>query len=110
MMKRYDPLSPAALSMFKNLIDACKAAQKPLTVCGEMAGSPLEAMALIALGCHGLSLSASNFDAVKLMLRSLHVAPLRAYLHSLLDRPAPSLRPLLLAYAKDHGVDLQNYR
>ena len=36
---------------------ACEAAKVPVSVCGEMAGKPLEALALLALGYRSLSVS-----------------------------------------------------
>src|SRR5205085_6248173 len=47
LAQRYDWLSPAILRFLKRVIDAARAADVPVRVCGEMAGRPLEAMALI---------------------------------------------------------------
>jgi phosphotransferase system enzyme I (PtsP) len=43
---RYDILAPGVLSFIRHLVRQCEAAAVPLSVCGEMAGRPLEAMAL----------------------------------------------------------------
>ena len=43
--ERYDSLSPAGLSFLKSIVDQCNATQTPISLCGEMAGSPLDAMA-----------------------------------------------------------------
>jgi phosphotransferase system enzyme I (PtsP) len=102
--ERYDPLSPAMLTFLKSISDRCQAAGVTLSVCGEMAGRPLEAMALIALGVTSLSVSAPSVGPVKSMIRSLDVGPVRAYLSGLLDRPDRSLRDKLKAFAIDHGV------
>lgn len=107
---RYDTLSPAALAMLRKVVRGCAEAGKPLTLCGEMAGQPLEAMALLGLGYRSLSLSAGSFDAVKLMLRSLRLAPLTAFLESFMDSPERSLRPVLSAFARDHGVQIEQFR
>ena len=47
---RYDPLSPPALRALKRIQEACAETGTPVSVCGEMAGRPLEAFALVALG------------------------------------------------------------
>ena len=47
---RYDTLSPPALSALKRIQEACVETGTPVSVCGEMAGRPLEAFALVALG------------------------------------------------------------
>ncbi|MGN1063756.1 MAG: phosphoenolpyruvate--protein phosphotransferase, partial [Alphaproteobacteria bacterium] len=41
---RYDSLSPAMLKVLKYINDTCQNAGVPCSVCGEMAGKPLEAM------------------------------------------------------------------
>ncbi|MEQ1653305.1 MAG: putative PEP-binding protein, partial [Hyphomicrobium sp.] len=103
---RYDSLSPAFLLMLRELVACCAIAQKPISVCGEMAGRPLEAMALLGLGVRALSFTPASFMQIKRMVRSLHVGTLREYLSSQLLRPDPSLRGKLRAFANDHGVDL----
>ena len=55
----------------------CAAAGRPLSVCGEMAGRPLEAMALLGLGIDSLSMAPSAIGPVKTMLRSLDIGRLR---------------------------------
>lgn len=103
---RYDVLSPPALSFFRDMVERCRGAGVRLAVCGEMASRPLEAMALIGLGIHHLSLTPSEVGPVKAMLRSLDAAALGRYLRGLLDLPDHSLRGRLQAYAQDHGVVL----
>lgn len=107
---RYDPLSPAVLTMLRKIARECTFAKRPLTLCGELAGQPLEAMALLGIGYRSLSLSAGSYDAVKLMLRSLHLGPLTAFLDTLMDSPDRSLRPRLSAFARDRGVYIEHFR
>ena len=47
---RYDWLSPAILRFVKRILVSARAADVPVRVCGEMAGRPLEAMALVEIG------------------------------------------------------------
>lgn len=101
---RYDPLAPSVLKALRQLAEACDAAGVSISVCGEMAGRPLEALALIALGYRTLSMSASGIGPVKTMLRSADVGQVRAYLLSLLDTPHHSLRGSLRSFAVDHGI------
>ena len=77
-----------------------------LSVCGEMASRPLEAMALIGLGVRQLSVTAADLAPVKAMLRSVEVGPLHSYLRTLLEVSDHSLRGRLQAYAQDHQVVL----
>ncbi len=105
---RYDVLSPAALSLLHDLVRHCRAAGVRLSVCGEMASRPLEAMTLVGLGVRELSLAAAEIAPVKAMLRSLDAGALAGYLGTLLDAPDRSLRGRLQAYAQDHAVVLPN--
>jgi phosphotransferase system enzyme I (PtsP) len=108
LVDRYDVLSPPALSFFRDLVERCRAAGVRLSICGEMASRPLEAMALIGLGVRELSLAAAEIAPVKAMLRSLDAGRLATYLGHLLDLPDHSLRGRLQAYARDRGVVLPN--
>ncbi len=67
---RYDPLSPPALRALKAIGDACKESGTPVSVCGELAGRPLEAFALIALGFERLSMPPAGIGPVKRMILS----------------------------------------
>ena len=103
---RYDPLSPAALSLLKWIVDQCDSAGVRCTLCGEMGGSPIEAMALIAIGFRSLSMSPPSIGPVKAMIRQLSVARTQAFLTPLLSSPDHSLREQLRAFAADHGVSV----
>lgn len=103
---RYDLLSPALLRVLKMLVEKCAEAGVTLSLCGEMASKPLDAMALLGVGMRHLSMSAPAFFPVKAMLRSLHVGDLSAYMDRLYHLPVRSLRPYLKSYAADHGVRL----
>jgi phosphotransferase system, enzyme I, PtsP len=104
LANRYDVLSPAVLAMLRTIIDHCGAASVPLTFCGEMAGQPLEAMALIGLGFRSMSMPPPLVGPIKMMTRSLRVEPLREYLQSLERLPDRSVRNRLRTYAADHNV------
>ena len=87
---------------------ADKAAQHKVycSVCGEMASNPIEAMALIGLGFRNLSSSGSSYGRVKCMIRSLNVEDITDYMHLLLNSSKKTLRPQLIAYAYDHGIEI----
>lgn len=101
---RYDVLAPGVLSFIRHLVRQCDAADVPLSICGEMAGRPLEAMALIGLGLRNISMPPAATGPVKLMVRSLNSAALSQYLESLYDLPDHSLRNRLHDFAQDHQV------
>ena len=101
---RYDTLSPGMLSFLHWLVERCRAAGKPISVCGEMAGRPLEAMALLGVGVRTLSMSAPSVGPVKAMVRSLNLPELEHFLAGLLHLPDHSLRERLRTFAIDHRI------
>ena len=106
LTERYDVLSAPFLRLMKQIAD--KAAQHKVycSVCGEMASNPIEAMALIGLGFRNLSSSGSSYGRVKCMIRSLNVEDITDYMHLLLNSSKKTLRPQLIAYAYDHGIEI----
>lgn len=103
---RYDALAPAVLNFLKQVADQCRESGTELTVCGEMAGDPVAAMALLGLGYERLSMSAAGVGPVKAMVRSLSVQDFAAYQTRLLHSSLPSLRRHLKGFARDHGVEV----
>ena len=103
---RFDSLSVSPLRALKLLANACRKHNVPLTLCGEMAGRPLEAMCLIALGFRTLSMAPASIGPVKTMIRSLHANKLRLHLDSLLAGRSGSVRRELEQFAADHGVEV----
>ncbi|GGF00143.1 phosphoenolpyruvate--protein phosphotransferase [Aliidongia dinghuensis] len=103
---RYDVLSPAALSCLGEIVRAADQYGVSLSLCGEMASSPVDAMALIGLGFRNLSMSPSAIGPVKAMIRTLDVGPLRQYLADATRQTSHSLREKLREFARDHGVSV----
>ena len=71
LAERYDWLSPAILRFLRRVNAEAKAAGVPVRVCGEMAGRPLEAMALIGIGIDSFSITPAAVGPVKAMVRSI---------------------------------------
>lgn len=67
----YDPLHPAIIRALKMTCDAANAAGIEVCICGEMAGEPLYALALIGLGFHELSMNPACVPRVKRVLRQV---------------------------------------
>jgi len=102
--ERYDVLSPPMLRLLKYVSETCAEHNVPCSVCGEMAGKPLEAMALVALGFKKLSMNPSSLGAIKAMVLSMNCAEVRHYLDTILSSTAPSLREKLRLFAIDHDI------
>jgi phosphotransferase system enzyme I (PtsP) len=103
---RYDALSLPVLRLLAEVVRACGEYGVPLALCGEMAGQPLDAMALIGIGFRSLSMVPGAVGPVKAMIRRLDLAALEEFLAPLRDVPSQSLRGKLRAFALDHGVIL----
>ncbi len=106
LMYRYDVLSAPFLQIMKEIIDKCNHYKVLCSVCGEMASSPIEAMVLIGLGYRNLSVSGASFYKVKQMLRSVNTKHLSDFIENLMKSDSKTLRPHLIAYANDHGIEI----
>jgi len=104
MAERFDPLSALALNVLRDVVKAAGKAKVPLSLCGDIAGRPLEAMALIGIGYRSISMTAPSMGPVKTMVRSLRLRPLQEYLKTILGSSDHSLRDKLLAFARDHNI------
>ena len=89
---RYDFLSPPALRALETIQRACAETGTPVSVCGEMAGRPLEAFALVALGFDRLSMPPAGLGPVKQMVLSCDREAARRGVMSLLKSSAGSIR------------------
>jgi phosphotransferase system, enzyme I, PtsP len=105
---RFDPLSPAGVRVMHRIASRGLASACPVTVCGEMGGRPLEAMALLGLGFTSLSMSPANIGPVKAMLLALDTQHLRTHLLGLIEENShiETLRPHLLRYAQEQHIPL----
>ncbi len=101
---RYDILSPSFLSLLRYIAVECNRNEVPLSLCGDIAGRPLEALALIGLGFRHLSMSLEGLGPVKEMIRTTDIAKLEAFVSSLCSNSSHSVREQLRAFAKDHGI------
>ena len=104
--ERYDPLSPPALRALKTIREACADSGTPVSVCGEIAGRPLEAFALIALGFDRLSMPPAGVGPVKRMVLSCDRGAASRGISSLLTSSAGSVRGEVEALARKIAVSL----
>jgi phosphotransferase system enzyme I (PtsI) len=74
----YEPLHPAVLRTLASVARAAEASGRSLSVCGEMAGQPLQAVLLVGLGFRELSMAPSAIPRVKEALRAVPAAEARA--------------------------------
>jgi phosphoenolpyruvate-protein phosphotransferase (PTS system enzyme I) len=65
------PLSPAVLRVLTNVIRACRRANKPVTLCGEMAGAPRAFVLLFGMGLRSFSMSPAFIPTIKQLTSQL---------------------------------------
>jgi phosphotransferase system, enzyme I, PtsP len=104
--ERYDPLSPPALRVLKTICDACAETGTPVSVCGELAGRPLEAFALIALGFERLSVPPAGLGPVKRMILSTDREAARRSMAGFLKGSSGSVRNEIETLARKLNVAL----
>ena len=102
---RFDTLNPAALKALQVIVEAATRHHVPLTLCGEMAGKPLEAMALIGLGFRSISMAPASVGPVKAMVLSLDAGNF-GKIEDLFECRDTSLREDLKRYAAEKGVQI----
>ena len=102
--ERYDPLSPPALRALKAIRDACASSGTPVSVCGEIAGRPLEAFALLGLGFERLSMPPAGVGPVKTMVLSCDRGAASRGVQALLSSSAGTVRKEIEALARKQGV------
>ena len=102
--ERYDVLSAPMIRTLKHIVDLCNKHKVACSVCGEMAGKPLEAMVLVALGFNKLSMNPASLGAIKAMILSMDTRQVVDYLQTILPLPAHSLREKLRLFALDHDI------
>ncbi|USO01571.1 MAG: GAF domain-containing protein [Alphaproteobacteria bacterium] len=102
--KRYSVFDTAFLSFIRHHVFCAEKSNTPLSVCGEMAATPLGALTLMGLGVRKLSVPRTVLPAIKLMIRSLELQPFTGFLHKLLASDDPKIQLSLQSYARDHDI------
>ena len=103
---RYDILSQPMFNLLDQLLAAARAANVPVSLCGEAASRPLEALAFAGLGLTNLSMPASGVLPVKALLAEVDLRAFRPVLASI-RRSAhgvSSLRDPIATWAREHGM------
>ena len=105
---RFDALSAPVLRALKEIADKGRAYNKPVTLCGELASQPIGAIALVAIGYRGLSLTASAMGPVKAALLDLDSRKAAEFLCPLIEKPRKGkpIRVQLEEFAAQEGLQI----
>ena len=74
----YNPADPAVLKLIAMAIEAADRKGVPISMCGQMSGSPLYTMLLLGMGLRRFSVSPSSIPEVKNLCRSVTLAECQA--------------------------------
>jgi len=82
----HNPLHPAVLRLIQFTVEAAIRAQKPVSLCGEMAGDPRYTALLLGLGLRDLSMAPASIPRVKQRVRAMDVAAATQRARAIMDQ------------------------
>ncbi len=101
----YDDMHPAVLRAVNQVVAGAKVYNRPVSVCGELAGNPMATALLLGMGVDSLSMNASSMLRVKWVVRSLSRSRARQLLQGALRlEDASSVRRLMQGALEDMGL------
>ncbi|MEK1896743.1 MAG: putative PEP-binding protein, partial [Rhizobium sp.] len=105
---RFDPLGKPFLRILRDIVRAGERNNTPVTLCGELAGKPISAMALLGIGFRSVSMSPASIGPVKAMLLGLDAEALAKVMNEVLDdtKSPTSMRDVLAHFAEAHNIPL----
>lgn len=105
LAERYDWLSPAILRFLRRVVQTVAPSGTDVTVCGEMGGRRLEALALLGIGITRLSITPAAVGPIKELVRKVELPAIQAAMEGWLAQPPADLRAEIAAWATAHGID-----
>ncbi|MFO1372696.1 MAG: phosphoenolpyruvate--protein phosphotransferase [Candidatus Competibacteraceae bacterium] len=104
--KLYDPLHPAVLAAIRHVVERVQLAQRPISVCGEMAGDPAAALLLLAMGVNSLSMNLGSVLKIKWMIRTIRYSDALQLLAEVMGLDnATVIRDRANAFLDQHGLN-----
>jgi phosphotransferase system enzyme I (PtsP) len=101
----YEPFHPAVIQLLHSIARASAQAGVAVSVCGEMAGEPVLAILLVAMGYRQLSMSVSNVMRVKWALKQVSLPQAETLLAQVMALDTPDrIRTHLLDALSEAGM------
>ncbi|MBD2800889.1 phosphoenolpyruvate-protein phosphotransferase PtsI [Xenorhabdus szentirmaii] len=98
----YNPMSPAVLSLIKQVIDASHAEGKWTGMCGELAGDERATLLLLGMGLDEFSMSAISIPRIKKIIRNANYNDAKALAEQALTQPtAQELMDLVDTFTRE---------
>jgi phosphotransferase system enzyme I (PtsP) len=104
LAERYDWLSPAILRFIRRVVVQTEPYGIDLTVCGEMGGRQLEALALLGVGMRKLSITPAAVGPIKELVRQVDLPQIEAAMAGWLAHPPADIRAELVAWTVAQGI------
>jgi len=105
LAERYDWVSPAILRFLRRVVNTLEPHAVDITVCGEMGGRRLEALALMGIGITRLSITPAAVGPVKELVRKVDLAGIRKAMDGWLTNPPRDMRAVLADWACTAGIE-----
>jgi phosphotransferase system, enzyme I, PtsP len=105
LAERYDWLNPSILRFIRRVIRTLAGQRIDITVCGEMGGRPLEALALVGIGIRRLSITPASIGPHKAMFRKIDTRELAEQMEAWLNEPVTDLRGALTEWADERDIE-----
>ncbi len=101
----FDVCHPAVVRCLYYLAKKAKEANKPISLCGELAASPIGALLLLSLGYENLSMNFSGIARIKYIIRRISIDDLKKIGEKAITlTDSTKIRELYLDYAKEQGL------
>jgi phosphotransferase system enzyme I (PtsP) len=105
LAERYDWVSPSILRFLARVVKGVEGHKVDIAVCGEMGGRRLEALALIGLGIHRLSITPASVGPIKELVCKVSAADIGTAMRGWLANPPENLRTEIANWAATRGID-----
>lgn len=102
---RYSVLRPSNLRLLTKVAATARQHNTPLSVCGELAGTPLGFIALLGCGYRSISMNATNIARTKQILAKLDLAKVERSIQDLANQQDGNLDPAVAALAASFDID-----
>lgn len=86
----YEPAHPAVVRTLRMILESAHQHQKPVSICGEMAGDPIYVGLLVGLGASDLSMTPTLMPEIKYLVRHFEIERARELARDLMEGVRPS--------------------
>ncbi len=105
LAERYDWVSPSIMRFLARVVKGVEGHKVDIAVCGEMGGRRLEALALIGLGIHRLSITPASVGPIKELVCKVNAADIESAMRGWLTNPPANLRAEIANWAAARGIE-----